>query len=60
MSVPTPKRQTPKRRQVYSLVLGAFRAHLSAALAELALRWGSFSAQEGGRLAPLVEAMPTR
>lgn len=46
--------------QVYSLVVGAFRAHLSAALAELAQRWGAFAASEAGRLAPLVEAMPTR
>jgi hypothetical protein len=46
--------------QVYSLVLGAFRAHLSSSLAELAQRWGAFAASEGGRLAPLVEAMPTR
>ncbi|KAI8468231.1 MAG: eukaryotic and archaeal DNA primase, large subunit-domain-containing protein [Monoraphidium minutum] len=48
------------QEQVYSLVLGAFRAHLSAALAELAQRWGKFAASEAGRLAPLVEAMPTR
>jgi hypothetical protein len=46
--------------QVYSLVLGAFRSHLNSALAELAQRWGVFAASEGGRLAPLVEAMPTR
>ncbi|GBF91520.1 DNA primase large subunit-like [Raphidocelis subcapitata] len=48
------------QEQVYSLVVGAFRAHLSAALAELAQRWGAFVASEGGRLAPLVESMPTR
>jgi hypothetical protein len=52
-----PPTQTP---QVYSLVVGAFRAHLSSALAELAQRWGAFVAAEGGRLAPLVESMPTR
>lgn len=48
------------QEQVYSLVVGAFRAHLSSALAALAQRWGAFAAAEGGRLAPLVEAMPTR
>lgn len=48
------------QEQVYALVVGAFRAHLSAALAEAARCWGAFAAAEGGRLAPLVESMPSR
>jgi DNA primase large subunit len=48
------------RDQVHSLVCGAFRQHLSAALADMARRWSAFAAAEGARLAPLVEAVPTR
>jgi DNA primase large subunit len=48
------------RDQVHSLVCGAFRQHLSAALADMARRWAAFAQAEGARLAPLVEAMPTR
>lgn len=48
------------RDQVHSLVGGAFRQHLSASLADMARRWQAFAAAEGARLAPLVEAMPSR
>eukprot|EP00877_Chromochloris_zofingiensis_P006868 jgi/Chrzof1/2434/Cz11g15130.t1 len=48
------------REQVYSLVVGTFRQQLSAALTDMSKRWGTFACQEGARLAPLVEAMPSR
>jgi hypothetical protein len=46
--------------QVYSLVVGAFRASLSASLVEAARAWGAFSAAEADRLAPLVDSLPSR
>ncbi|KAF8060629.1 DNA primase large subunit [Scenedesmus sp. PABB004] len=46
--------------QVYSLVVGSFRASLSAALVEAAREWGAFAGAEADRLAPLVDSLPTR
>jgi hypothetical protein len=57
---------TPRTRtacgcpQVGSLVVGCFRMHLSAALTEAAWAWGAFTAAEADRLAPLVDALPSR
>ena len=49
------------RSQLASLVLGAFRAHLSRALAITARKWTArFAGEEADRLAPIVESLSTR